>query len=500
MSVRQAACVLGASLALVHSASAQGYRLRVDTRVQGVSFRGVTFDSVAVTDTVSGPGGGPGTSDGYAVNCLPGGAYCHYFRPGPILHSAPIVTSADLVLWGFGVPGLSARVSARASGDLSDARLWPGSTPRFQLLEGYLEYAEARLTARIGRHVATSRLGYAGFDGGRVLVRDTRRGLEFDGYLGWGLTNGVALPVTSPALNPLDDFQPRRRQLVAGAGAGWTTGFADVRADYRREVDPGSDYFVSERVAVEAALRPLSGVQLAGGADYDLAAGWWGSGEASLGYSTRKVRAVVGVRRYRPHFDLWTIWGAFSPVPYRTVQASLSVVATSRLELRGRWERYKFDPAEASTPLFNAKRDGWRWEVGGTITPLPNWMVDGGYRLEFGPGAGAAAVAGSVTYGPSRRLAVTLFGSTATRPLEFRFNEAEVRSYGVDAQLEPTSRVRLGLSVNRYEELHRRPDAAAFDWDQLRASARVAVLFGSHADLRGLPPAIRLLPGGRAAR
>jgi len=187
-------------------------------------------------------------------------------------------------------------------------------------------------------------------------------------------------------------------------------------------------------------------------------------------------------------------------VPYRTVQASLSVVATSRLELRGRWERYKFDPAEASTPLFNAKRDGWRWEVGGTLTPLHNWMVDGGYRLEFGPGAGAAAVSGSVTYGPSRRLAVTLFGSTATRPLELRFNEAEVRSYGIDAQLEPTSRVRLGLSVNRYEELHRRPDAAAFDWDQLRLSARVVVLFGSHADLRGLPPAIRLLPGGRAAR
>jgi hypothetical protein len=187
-------------------------------------------------------------------------------------------------------------------------------------------------------------------------------------------------------------------------------------------------------------------------------------------------------------------------VSYRTVQASLSVVATSRLELRGRWERYKFDPAEASTPLFNAKRDGWRWELGGTVTPLPNWTVDGGYRLEFGPGAGAAAVAGSVTYGPSRRLAVMLFGSTATRPLEFRFNEAEVRSYGIDAQLEPTSRVRLGLSVNRYEELHRRPDAAAFDWDQFRVSARVAVLFGSQADLRGLPPAIRLLPGGRAAR
>jgi hypothetical protein len=84
--------------------------------------------------------------------------------------------------------------------------------------------------------------------------------------------------------------------------------------------------------------------------------------------------------------------------------------------------------------------------------------------------------------------------------LEFRFNEAEVRTFGIDAQLEPTARVRLGVSANRYQEIHRRPDAAAFDWNQLRVSARVVVLFGSPADLRGLPPSIRLLPGGRSER
>jgi hypothetical protein len=241
-------------------------------------------------------------------------------------------------------------------------------------------------------------------------------------------------------------------------------------------------------------------VQLAGGADYDIAAGWWGSAEASLTYAQPKVQASVGARRYRPHFDLWTIWGAFSPVPYHAVQASVAVTAIRRLELRGRWERYEFEEAEAATPLFDAKRDGWRWELGGTYHPVTGWAVDASYREEYGPGAGVAAVAGTITYEPSRRLTVVLLGSQATRPLEFRFNEAEVRVLGVDAQLEPSQRVRLGASLDRYREVHRRPDAGAFDWNQWRMSARVVLLFGSSADLRGLPPSIRMLPGGRSER
>jgi hypothetical protein len=178
----------------------------------------------------------------------------------------------------------------------------------------------------------------------------------------------------------------------------------------------------------------------------------------------------------------------------------VAVTAIRRLELRGRWERYEFEEAEAATPLFDAKRDGWRWELGGTYHPLTGWAVDASYREEYGPGAGVAAVAGTITYEPSRRLTVVLLGSQATRPLEFRFNEAEVRVLGVDAQLEPSQRVRLGASLDRYREVHRRPDAGAFDWNQWRMSARVVLLFGSSADLRGLPPSIRMLPGGRSER
>ena len=477
-----------------------GYRLRFDTRWQAVAYRGVTLDSIPVSDTVQRPGSGPESPDGFAVLCRPGAPYCSFFRPGPTRRGSPFTTTADLTVWGLGLSGLSVHATGWLGLDFTGSDVWPGTDPPLQLLEGYAEYAVTRATARLGRQIVASRLGTTGIDGAGVVLRDARRGLEIQGYLGSGLARGVALPVTSPALNPLDDFQPVHRQIVAGAGAGWRSGPADARVDYLREVDPGPDYFVSERVGLGATLRPFAGFQLAGGADYDIAAGWWGSAEASLAYARRTVQTMVGVRRYRPHFDLWTIWGAFSPVPYRAVQASLAVAPISRLELRGRWERYEFDEAEAATPLFDAQRDGWRWEVGGTYRFHASWTLDGGYRQEFGPGAGIAAVGGMLTYVPSRRLTMTLLGSTATRPLEFRFNEAEVRTFGIDAELEPSERLRLGVSADRYQESHHRPDAAAFDWSQLRLSARVVVLFGSPADLRGLPPSIRVLPGDRSAR
>lgn len=479
---------------------AQGYRLRVDTRWQTIAYRGVILDSIPITDTVGTPGSGPTSPDGFVVQCRPGAQYCTFFRPGPLRRGGPATVSADWAMWGFGVTGLSVHGTARLGIDLGASDVWPGTDPAVQVLEAYGEYARSRVTGRVGRQLVASRLGTTGVDGAGAVFRDLRRGLEVRGYAGWSLARGAALPVTSRALNPLDDFQPRHRQIVAGAGAGWGTALADVRADYEREVDPGTDHFVSERVGLEAALRPLTGVRLGGGVDYDIAAGWWGSAEASLGYTNRVLRATVGARRYRPHFDLWTIWGAFSPVPYHATHASVAVVVDPRLEVRGRYERFAYDPAEAATPLFNAEENGWRWEIGGTARPLAGWAIDGEYRREFGPGAALAGTAGSLVYAPARRLSLTLLASTVTRPLEFRFNDAVVRAYGIEAELEPAPRLRVGVTAQRYMEIHRRPDAGAFDWSQLRLAARVVLQFGGGANERGLPPAIRLLPGGRAAR
>lgn len=491
---------IGAALlagALAGSVGAQGYRVRVDTRLQLVSFRGLTADSILATDTVTGPGGGPATPDGFAATCVTGLSYCHFYRPGAVLHGAPIVTSADLTLWGLGLPGLSVRLSGRAAGEMGNDHVWPGTSPEFQLLEGYLDYATPRATLRLGRQVVTSRLGYEGFDGGRLLLRDARSGLELDGYVGWGLTQGAALPVTSPALNPLDDFQPRQRQIVAGAGGGWTSRWGEVHADYLREVDPDVSYFVSERVGAQVVVRPpVTGLTLQGGSDWDLAMGEWGSAEGSVTYTRSGFTATAGARRYRPHFALWTIWGAFSPVPYHATFGRITVRATDWLDIRASGEHYAYAPADVSTALVDVESSGWRYEVGATASPAPGVILDGGYQADFGPGASEAGATGSFSYAPDPRLLVTLQGATLQRPLEFRFDESRLKSVGVDVQAGVTTSLRLGVGGVYYTEGRHRSDALALDWNQFRLMAFATIVFGKGADLRGLPPAVRRMPVG----
>ena len=481
--------VLGAGL-LTPSLAAQGYRLRLDARAQAAAYRGVRADSVLFTDVVVGPTGGFQTSDGFFVHC-DGGTRCFFFRPGPYLQGGPVVTSADLTLWGLGLNGLSLRVNARAGADLGETDAWPGTDPPIQLLEAYADYASRSVTGRLGRQLLVSRLGTIGFDGGRALVRAEQIGLEADGYVGYGLARATALPVSSSAINPLDDFQPRSRQLVAGGALGWAGRYGQARLEYQREVDRDSRQFGSERLALSGELRPFSRLNVTGGAEYDLANTWFGNADLSLRYTTSVVTALVGARQYRPHFDLWTIWGAFSPVPYHAVNASLWVHPIARLELRGRWEGYAYSPTETSTPLVDVDDDGWRLGVGASYSPNSVWTLDAGYREEYGPGASSHGFEASVSAGPLAQLTLTAYGSTLDRPLEFRFEETGVDVLGLDAEWRSSERLRLALGGAHYREDRRRPDVSGIDWNQTRLHAGVTLFLGSGADHSRLPRALR---------
>lgn len=483
------------------SLAAQGYRARVEARFQAVSYRGLQIDSIPVTDTVTGPTGGPQTPGGFAVRCQPNAPYCMFFRPGAVQRGAPLVTTADASFWGFGVRGLSAHINARAATDFEGRNVWPGTEPALQLITGYAEYSTERLTARGGRQLNSTRLGVIGFDGASLAVRDSRLGLDAAIYGGWGLARGVALPVTSPALNPLDDFQPSERQVLLGGTLGWSPHWGDLRAEYLREVDPRTDYFVSERLGFAAVIRPVARWSVTGGADYDLAAGWWGSAEATLGYAASSVTGSLGVRRYRPHFDLWTIWGMFSPVPYHAVQGQVTVRPVRHVQLRGRAEGYRFDDAAAETPLVDVEQSGWRGELGGTAWLATAWTIDAGFHYDYGPGAASTGASGSVTFEPpGHTYALTAHAASMDRPLEMRFSESVLNVFGIDGSIEPRRDMRLELGAIRYAENRHRPDAAAMDWGQWRVTLRAVFAFGSADDLGHLPPAIRRMPGGRAAR
>lgn len=481
----------GLSWLAASDADGQGYRLRLDSRFQSVAFRGVSLDSILASAIVTGASGGFQSPDGFAVRCVPGEAFCRFFRPGPNLKSAPLVTTGDLTLWGLGIRGLSLRANGRWGTDLSSGDRWPGTQPAAQLLEGYIEYSAERLTGRLGRQQVTGRLGWIGFDGADVVLRAQGIGLDLSGYVGWGLSRGSNVPINSPSLNPLDDFQLSRRHVLAGAALGWRSRYADARLEYRRELDPSVDYFISERTALTATFRPTDRLSVNGATEYDLAQGWWGSSDLSLRYHGRFLDADGGVRRYRPHFELWTIWGAFSPAPYTTVNGSVTASPVRQLRLRAGGERYWFDETEAETALTSFEDRGWRLSFGATALLAATLTVDGGYHAEFGPGASSRTWDGRVTYLPTPRVSLSLFGSTLARPLEFRFDEAQVDVVGLDAELRASDQLHFALSGGQYFEERRRPDAGAFDWNQFRVQARVTWIFGSGADQNRLPPAIR---------
>jgi len=494
---------LGLTLAvagLAQGTAAQQFRVQVDTRVQAVAYRGVQFDSVLATDTVTGPTGGPVTSRGFAASCTPGIAYCTFYRPGPEEHARPLTSTADLTLFGLGVTGLSIRASGQAGTGLGGADPWPGTEPPTRLLEAFAQLARQHYTLQLGRQTVTSRLGFTTFDGGRLTLRDGRHGLEVTGYGGWGVSHGSVLPVTSPALNPLGEYRPPERTLTAGAGAGWSSSYAELRVTYEREVDPSVDYFVSERTGVDAVLRPYRGVSISGGADYDLAEGWWGSAEAALGYvaPSGHVTAAVSVRRYRPHFDLWTIWGAFAPVPYTAYDATLTARPLRHLQLYVTGEHYRFATSDAATPLVTTDTSGWRFSWNATYS-LSRWSLQGGYRAEFGPGAASRGFEGAVTYSAGDLVTVGLQGATLDRPLEFRYDESSLDVYGIFAHFRPSPRLRIELDASQYAENRQRPDAAAFDWDQLRVSARVVLMFSSGGE-SGVPRAVDRMPVGPESR
>jgi len=483
------AIALGA--AGVHPLAAQSWWLRFNASAQHIQLRGLNEDSIPATDAVTAPSGGLQTPGGIAVNCN-GAGYCYYFLPGSVESGLPASGGVDLSLWGLGVQGLSVKVSARALGDLSGGRVWPGTSPSLELLEGYAQYVRGGLTVQGGRLFEQGRLanaGTSGLDGLRGDWRFHDSRFEVGGYAGWGLARGTVLPVTSPAVDPLAEYQPSTRQIVVGALAGLHLPDLDVQTEYRRELDPVTDYIVAERAAASLQAQLPHQLRLVAGADYDLAQAEWGSADASLTWSARSVWATVGAKHYRPFFDLWTVWGVFSPTPYDGVNGSLAIAPTANLQLRATGEWFRYEAAGVSVPAVPLEDRGWRWSLEGTLTPRPDWTIDAGGHGSLLPGASSRGLDTRVAWRPDARWELGAEGGSLESPLEFRYQNDGVDYAGASATYHTAERWRLGLTVDRYWQSTSTPDAASFDFNQWRVSAQVTLTLRSAAD-NWLPPAV----------
>jgi hypothetical protein len=493
-------CAALGSLVWAAPLAAQGYRIRLDTRFQSVTYRGLAYDSLLRADVTGGTATGFLTPDGYAAFCAPGGTYCSYYRPGGSLAASPIAETVDAGLWGFGVPGLQVRVTARAVSDLGGAP-WPGTEPAAQLLEGYAAYDNPTVSAQLGRTHEITRIGWVGFDGGKVEVRPFGRSLRLFGYGGAGLAGNFPLPVTSDQFNPLaDTLPPDERQIVLGGGAElFLPNAFQARLVYQREDRALFDTTVSERVAGDWNIQASPTVSIRGGADYDLEQARWGKADLALHYvaPSQRVQLTLGGRRYRPYFDLYTIWAVFNPVAYSAADGSASWTVINGVELRGRGEYYHYDNTNTSTPLVSTRDDGWRASVGASYLRLKDRAFDVSYDRDVGPGASSQGASGTVTYRPVAGLLVGVNGGRMQRPLEYRVDDSHLWSYGLRLDYQAAPGLRLTADALGYSEDRQRPDSGQFSFNQLSVNLGATLVFGSGSDSRRVNPAILRIPDVR---
>jgi hypothetical protein len=512
--LRSAARAAAVALGLVVTATplwAQGYQIRWDNWMQSTAYRGVTLDSILSSDAVLGNGGGTYSPDGLAVRCLEGAEYCTYFDLGPETRSAPVVSTLDASVWGFGVQGLKLHVKGRVGTDLTDAGFWPGVKPAGQLLEGYAEYANPLLTVQAGRTTVYSRLGFWGLDGGQATVRPLHGMVRVSAYGGWALAQAALQYINSPELNPLGDYRPNRPELIFGGSAGWSIPGFEGTVLYQRIIDQTADKTSREMGALDAAVRPGGGFTIAGGAEYDFGQGLFGTSNFQVTYQDpgNWVRAIAGQRRYRPIFPMWSIWGVFSPSAYDTRYASVAVYVIPGLELRTRGEAYSYEQSvgvddnsgQGTATLINAEDSGWRWSVGATYAGFRMVTVDANYSADHGPGASSQGLNGRVTVTPMPQITVALHGGYLDRPLEYRYWDAKVASYGARLDVQPFSGIYANAGVIRYVEARERPDVGNVQWSHVRFTAGLTLVFGSAGHRsRGLHPSILRIPEMRRAQ
>jgi len=240
--------------------------------------------------------------------------------------------------------------------------------------------------------------------------------------------------------------------------------------------------------------RPWRSFRVVAGADYNLAEGNLGSADATVSWIDPRWSVTVGGRRYRPFFNLWTLWGAFSPVPYNALNASTQVRVNDWLTVRGRGERFWYDAAEASTPLVDVEDRGWRASLGASATPDSRLSLDLSWLGEFGPGAASRFIDASVSYRVSSRLDLSVYGGSLARPLELRYYDAEANWIGGRAEWRTSGQWRLWADASWFGEKRKRPDAAGSSLDQLRLRSGLSLTFGTNADRPPLPPARRRIP------
>jgi hypothetical protein len=473
-----------AALACVPGAvGAQQARGHVSSTARFWQVRPLVRDTVPRDSLTSGVGGRL-EFDGRPVDCAPADGPCTLLSQGDRSAAVGVTHDVSFTAWDLGVRGLSATGLLRARWDAGGDLALPRTDDHFDAILAYLELQRGLLRARAGRLRALGGLGSSGYDGVEIRVDPVRR-LSATAYGGRSLARGLEEP-RDEILGGVDDFAPRRDAYLVGGSVGLQAGpDAALTARYQREILSDRSVLLSERASLDLWARAPGGVSVTGALDYDFGSGRVGKGSLAVARSIPRagLRVVATGRRYVPYFELWTIWGFFSPVAYHEgeLAATWAGPGDTRLTAAAGYRRY--EDTEAPIIFDPLEDDALRLALSGATSWGRDWSATATYAWENGVGAFRSAGSARVAWRPLEELVVALRAAAFQQIREFRVGEGVVWSGGADVawSITPTTELTAGLDAYR-QTFENRP--AAFDWTQLRGWSALRVRFGEDPGAR----------------
>ncbi len=483
------ALVLALALAVARSgAGAQGVRITGVTTARLVELRPLVDDSVPPGDAVDSAAGSDlrRLADGTIVRCGGAPAACRFRRAGDRASAVPVTQDLHVTAWGLGT-GVSVVADLRVRAVAGSRALWPRAADGFDALAAYAQLDRAWLRARAGRQWVASPLDVRSFDGVSMQAR-APRGLLVDAWGGWSLVPGLNESHVSAEIAAVDELPPERRAWVLGAAARTATPLRGaLAASYQREIRTDRAALYSERVAADWTAR-LGRAGLDASWAHDLAAGEVNELRLRLRLPPVGIGRLRGVtiaaegRRYRPFFELWSIWGAFSPVGFveGRAQASWSGGRVSALAF-GAYRDYR--EADAGFPGGALLGHGWRAGGDAAVRVAPAWTATGRYALDLGFGASGSDGDVGLRWDPGRGLFAGVHASAFQLIPELSVGTGLMWGGGVDAgwRVAPDTRVVGDLSL--YRQGGRDAGARRADWSQRRATLRVEWTMGGDPGL-----------------
>ena len=457
------------------AASAQGYSADMSLNAGAFELRGLSRDSLPESQ-VPGEGQRRELEDGTVVTCIPD-EFCRWFPSGDVESVSLVTEDVRLAIWP-GIEGLAAQIHLRGRYGSDD--FWPRSEQELEALYAFVSYEDTDYRVRAGRQQRTNGLGYYNFDGASFVWRGFDP-VRIDVYGGWSLARNLNAPRTGSLLEDADEFAPDDRGLILGIDVQGRIGsHATCAFTYQREIRDDRLALYTERVAGDVGIR-VSRISLELGVDYDLA--FEEFNEASVRASAPVVAGVEAMaqwRRYSPYFELWTIWGAFSPVGYDEARGWLAWSVPGgqvRLEAGGAYRTY--EDTDAGAQFVDLEDDGWR-AFGRARWNREGWFADGSYRAE--EGSGAARYGGDLAvgreFGPGRY--VSLRGTSSQNFSEFRLGEQVTAGGGIDAAWRVGDVSLTGGWAVYSLSYHDQPRVS--DWTQQRGRLGIAYHFGTEPE------------------